>query len=122
MNSLKKNRSGGLLFKVDFEKAFDCVDWNYLDFVMSLMGFCPSWRGWILQCISSTSIFVLINGSLTSQFQMKRGLRQGCPLSHFLFYLVVESLSVLAIRLLQLALLLEPKSIAAHYRSHIFNS
>ena len=62
---LRKSNSGGLLFKVDFEKAFNSVNWVYLDFIMSLMGFSSKWRGWIHQCLSTASISVLVNGSPT---------------------------------------------------------
>ncbi|PNX61152.1 receptor-like kinase, partial [Trifolium pratense] len=72
------------MFKVDFEKAYDSVDWKFLDFVMSKMGFPEKWRKWISECLTSASISVLVNGSPTKEFIMGRGLRQGDPLSHFL--------------------------------------
>lgn len=48
-----------LLFKVDFDKAFDSVDWNYLEIVMFKMNFPTLWRKWIMECISSASASVL---------------------------------------------------------------
>ena len=45
-----------LLFKVDFEKAFDSVDWDYLIDVMSKMGFPLLWRKWIKECIRTTTV------------------------------------------------------------------
>jgi len=45
-----------LLFKVDFEKAFDSVDWDYLIDVMSKMGFPLLWRKWIKECIGTTTV------------------------------------------------------------------
>ena len=81
-----------LLFKVDFEKAFDSVKWRFLLDVIGEIGFGLKWRNWITSCLSSTSVSVMINGSPSNEFKMERGLRQGDPLSQFLFLLVVEAL------------------------------
>ncbi|GJX20869.1 putative RNA-directed DNA polymerase [Tanacetum coccineum] len=83
-----------LIFKVDFEKAFDSVNWNFLLDVMRQMGFGLKWRKWIASCLSSASISVLVNGSPSNEFFMERGLRQGDLLSPFLFLIVAEALQV----------------------------
>ncbi|GKC63410.1 RNA-directed DNA polymerase, eukaryota [Tanacetum coccineum] len=83
-----------LLFKVDFEKAFDSVNWNFLLDVMRQMGFGSKWRTWIASCLSSASISCMINGSPSNEFKMERGLRQADPLSPFLFLIVAEALQV----------------------------
>ncbi|KAL4278435.1 hypothetical protein GQ457_03G038090 [Hibiscus cannabinus] len=91
----RRNRLEGVIFKADFRKAYDSVDWGFLMFVMEKMGFGPTWLKWIYCCLSTASISVLINGSPSNAFSIGRGLRQGCPLSPMLFILVAEALSVL---------------------------
>ena len=67
----KKNKNGGLLVKLDFEKAYDSVDHNFLDD----MGFGRKWRQWMGYCISSPWISILVNGSPTREFGLEKGLR-----------------------------------------------
>ncbi|GJR78737.1 putative RNA-directed DNA polymerase, eukaryota, reverse transcriptase zinc-binding domain protein [Tanacetum coccineum] len=86
-----------LCLKVDFEKAFDSVCWSFLNDTMVNMGFGEKWRSWIHGYLSSASVSVLVNGSPTGEFSMTRGLRQGDPLSFYLFLMVAESLQVMTI-------------------------
>lgn len=85
----------GVMFKVDFEKAYDSVSWAFLSFIMEKMGFSAVWRKWILECLNTTSVSVLVNGNPKEEFSMGQGLRQGDPLSPSLFLLVAEGLRVM---------------------------
>ena len=68
---------------------------------MQKMGFGEKWAGWIGWCISTATFSVLINGSPTRFFQSTRGLRQGDPLSPYLFVIGMEALSCLINRVVR---------------------
>ncbi|KAL4561029.1 hypothetical protein LXL04_033189 [Taraxacum kok-saghyz] len=92
---VKKNKRKLMIFKVNFEKAYDSVSWSYLEKMMQYMGFSDKWRFWIRACLLSSRSSVLVNGNATTEFSLHRGLRQGDHLSPFLFIIVMEGLHVL---------------------------
>jgi hypothetical protein len=65
-----------LLFKVDFEKPYDYVDWNYLQNVVVEMNFSTLWRKWILECVITATTSMLVNGNPTEEFKLERELCQ----------------------------------------------
>lgn len=94
-----------LVMKIDFEKAFDTVSWAYLERMMGKLGFCSVWINWIKSCVFSSSVSVLVNGSPTDEFSISRGLRQGDPLSPFLFLIAAEGLTSMINKAISLDLL-----------------
>ena len=101
VDSTLRRKKCGLVCKLDIEKAYDSVSWEFLYQVMGRMGFDSRWMIWIKWCISTTSFSVFINSSPTGFFPSSRGLRQGDPLSPYLFLIIMEALSCLINRVVE---------------------
>jgi len=93
IHEAKSRNRPSLVFKADFEKAYDSVSWDFLPYMWRRMVFCEKWISWIEGCLKSASISILINDSPSSEFIPQRGLRQGDPVAPLLFNVVAEGLN-----------------------------
>jgi len=93
LDSQMQSGEAGLLCKLDLEKAYDHVNWDFLLYMLQRCGFGERWRDWVKFCVSTVKFFILVNGSPTGFFQSSRGIRQGDHLSPLLFVVVMEALS-----------------------------
>lgn len=89
----KEGSKAWMALKIDFEKAFDCLEWDFIYKVFKSLGFNDTWINWLKLCISSVSFQVLYNGAPSDHFHPSRGIRKGDPLSPYIFISCLEVLS-----------------------------
>ena len=74
LNTLKDSRGEFCAYKLDLAKAYDRVDWNFLERMLQAYGFAPTWIKWIMSCVTTVKFAVRLNGQLLEPFHPSRGL------------------------------------------------
>ena len=96
----RRSCTPSFMWKVDFAKAYDSIDWRYLWNALRRLGFPEKWVQWMKLCVTTSSCSVLINGRAQGGwFQLQRGIREGCPLAPLLFLAAANALAVCTTRL-----------------------
>ena len=95
MHVRKKGKTGSLALKLDVSKAYDRVEWLFLQGVMQKLGFPEKWIERVMTCVTTTSFSILLNGKPYGNVLPSRGIRQEDPLSPYLFLLCAEDFTSL---------------------------
>ena len=83
-----------MILLVDFQKAFDSVSFSFLEVTLEVFGFGPNYREWISILLKGFSACTVVNGNISEIFQIKRGCRQGDPISGYWFILCIKILAL----------------------------
>ena len=95
IHEMHNKKQNVVIFKIDFEKAYDKVKWSFLQQTLHMKGFSPKWCRWTERMVSGGSVGIKVNDEIGPYFQTKRGLRQGDPMSPILFNIIADMLALI---------------------------
>jgi hypothetical protein len=95
LHEMHRKKQSGVILKIDFEKAYDKIDWSFVQQTLRMKGFSPTWHRWIASFMEGGHVGIKINDQVGQNFQTRKGVRQGDPLSPILFNIVVDMLAIL---------------------------
>ena len=93
MDFTKRNNLPEIAVFLDFEKAFDSIEWDFLQICLQSFNFGPQLRRWVSIFYNNITSCILNNGYASNHFLLERGVSQGCPLSGMLFIIAIEVLA-----------------------------
>lgn len=93
LHDAKTKKKDGMFLKLDFEKSYKKISWDFLFKTLEQRGFCETWCKWIKEVVSSGTLSVKANDMVRSYFKSGKGVRQGDPLSPLLFNLAADNLT-----------------------------
>ncbi|XP_062081092.1 uncharacterized protein LOC133785893 [Humulus lupulus] len=94
----RRNVSPRCIMKIDISKAYDSIDWNFLENLLNALCFPKRFIKWIMVCLKGSSYALVLNGSIQGRFQGARGIKQGDPISPLLFVIVMDYLTRLLLK------------------------
>ncbi|XP_057834805.2 secreted RxLR effector protein 78-like [Cryptomeria japonica] len=92
MEWVRTSRQNAAMFLLDFEKAYDRVEWGFILTMLEAFGFPAEFCKWIMVLLKDASAQVEVNGSLTQNISLGKSIRQGCPLAPALFVIAADAL------------------------------
>jgi hypothetical protein len=98
MHTSMWSKVGFMGIKLDMSKAYNRVEWSFLEEVMKKMGFPKKWIDWVMECVRSVTYSIIVNGQPVGHIKPMKGLRQGDPISPYLFLICAEDLSAMLIQ------------------------
>ena len=98
LNDLHTKKKSGVLFKIDFEKAYDKINWDFVFVSLKMKGFPDRFIEWVRKSVENGKVAIMVNDHIGNYFPTMKGLRQGDPFSPILFNISVDVVSVLVER------------------------
>lgn len=120
MGNKMGGQEGEIALKLDVSKAYDRVNWKYLQKRMVSLGFSQQWTGWIMRCVTTVSYEFCFNGMIIGHVTPRRGLRQGVPFLPICFYFVWKAFRMLWMWLQLMVRLVDVESVQMPLRLRIF--